>query len=430
MRGELFADRYRLLAVLGSGGTGQVWRARDEVLGREVAVKVVPTPAGADATTGERFLCEARAAARLSHPGIVKVFDAGHASDGRLFLVMELVEGRSLAQVLRQDRLPAEQVADIGAQVAHALAAAHDGGVVHRDVKPANLLIQSDGTVKVVDFGLAVLAEENSTALTTTGAFIGTAFYTAPERAMGQRGTAACDLYALGCVLYEALSGRPPFRTGNAVELLFQHVHRQPDPLHRLRPDIPPALARVVHALLAKEPADRPADAARTARLLSVPESEDAGRSPAPLEDTIEANLPAWPARPRRLLHIALGMVAACAVAGTFALAWPRSPVEPTGDTSAVASPAPDSPASRKPPASPLPSASSTTAAVRATTPPTATFTSATPHPCQVRRPHARTRVSDVHQAARTGACRPAPNRRTHPHAPGRRGTGGHGHGR
>ncbi|TJZ56776.1 serine/threonine protein kinase [Streptomyces piniterrae] len=374
MRGELLADRYRLATPLGSGGMGQVWRARDEVLGRAVAVKVVSRPA--DETTRERLVCEARAAARLSHPGIVAVFDVDETTDGRLFLVMELVEGRSLAQILREaGPLSPERVAAVGAQAAHALAAAHACGVIHRDIKPANLLIGHDGTVKVADFGIAVLAGGNSTALTTTGDVVGTASYTAPERAMGQRGTASCDLYALGCVLYEASAGRPPFRADNAVELLFQHVYRQPESLRRIRPDVPPSLERVVHALLAKAPAERPADATSTAALLSAPPDDDI-TSTWPTPAATGTSPPPGPTPQRWQLQTALGVLAAAVFAVTFAVAWADSSIEPTGQASRASSPAPDTSTSAKPaapsPSSRAPSPSSTPAVVAASTTPAA----------------------------------------------------------
>ncbi|MEV0371701.1 serine/threonine-protein kinase [Streptomyces sp. NPDC050636] len=379
MRGELLADRYRLTTPLGSGGMGQVWQARDEALGRAVAVKVVHRPA--DTTTRERLVCEARAAARLSHPGIVAVFDVDEATDGRLFLVMELVEGRSLAQILREaGRLPPERVAMIGAQAAHALAAAHGCGVIHRDIKPANLLISHDGTVKVADFGIAVLAGGNSTALTTTGDFVGTASYTAPERAMGRRGTASCDLYALGCALYEALAGRPPFRADNPVELLFQHVYQQPEPLHRIRPDVPRSLERVVHALLAKDPAERPADATRTAALLSAPLSDDItstwSKPPA-----ARMSRPPRPARQRRQLQTAFGVLATAVFAGSFALAWGGSAIEPAGEARRALSPAPAPSPSRKPaaPSSPSQAPSPSATSVAATPAATAVTASTTP---------------------------------------------------
>ncbi|MGP3949563.1 protein kinase domain-containing protein [Streptomyces sp. 7N604] len=383
MRGELLADRYRLMTPLGGGGMGQVWRACDEALGRDVAVKVVSQPSRpTGTTTGERLACEARAAARLSHPGIVAVFDVGAATDGRLFLVMELVEGRSLAQILREDgRLSPERVAVVGAQAAHALAAAHDSDVIHRDIKPANLLIAHDGTVKVADFGIAVLADENSTALTTTGDFVGTASYTAPERAMGGRGTAACDLYALGCVLYEALTGRPPFRADNAVELLFQHVHRQPEPLRRIRPDVPPSLEKVIHALLAKEPAERPSDATRTAALLSAPPRDDI-TSARPQPRATRMSPHPHPARRRWKLQTAIGVLATAAFAGSFALAWDDSSIEPAGQARPDASPAPGTATSRKPTTTPSPRSPSpfaTPSVVTASTPPTASPTPATP---------------------------------------------------
>lgn len=351
MEGDLLAERYALDRPLGAGGMGQVWRARDEVLNREVAVKVMSVLPG-DPSAGERFTREARAAARLSHSGVVTVYDTGTDADGRLFMVMELVEGRSLAQTLREDGpLPPERVAEIGAQTARALAAAHAGGVIHRDIKPANLLLDRDGTVKVADFGIAVLADEVSTSLTATNAFIGTATYTAPERAQGQRATPASDLYALGCVLYESLSGQPPFRADNATQVLFQHCYHQPTPLRETCPGVPLPLADVVHALLAKDPVQRPADAHRTAALLSgLPWGGSTGlMSPTAASATAPPMPPGPPRRSagaagsgwlrrRRVHRVGLGILALAAFATGIALTWDDSTPQASGPTHTSAS--------------------------------------------------------------------------------------------
>ncbi|MCH0542116.1 serine/threonine protein kinase, partial [Streptomyces sp. MUM 203J] len=263
---DLLADRYSLMEPLGSGGSGQVWRAWDSALGRQVALKVLAAPPG-DPDAARRAWDEAHTVAGLSHAGIAALYDLGHAADGRPFMVMELVEGWSLAELIRtQGVLGWERVADLGAQVARALAAAHGRGVVHRDVKPANLLVTEDGTVKVVDFGIAVLAgrdagQPSGPPDTPPAAWapLGTAAYTAPEVALRHPVGPSADLYGLGCTLYEALVGRPPFPGADAAEVLYRHVHEQPAHLGEMRPDAPRQLTRTVHALLAKNPADRPA---------------------------------------------------------------------------------------------------------------------------------------------------------------------------
>lgn len=266
MQGKVLAGRYSLVGPLGSGGMGEVWQARDETLGRAVAVKVLAASAG-DAGAAERFEREARAAARLTAPGIAAVYDFGQASDGRLFLVMELVRGHSLAAEFRgQGPLAPAAVAELGAQAARALAAAHARGVVHRDIKPANLLLAEDGRLKVVDFGIAKVLDETTAAATSMG--MGTPSYISPEQALGQPAGPAADLYALGCVLYEALTGRPPFQADSAATLVFQHVYEEPAPLSRVRPDVPPPLEQIVHGLLAKDPVTRLGDATEVARLL------------------------------------------------------------------------------------------------------------------------------------------------------------------
>ncbi|WP_344386828.1 serine/threonine-protein kinase [Streptomyces vastus] len=260
-----------MIEPLGSGGMGQVWRAWDSALGREVAVKLLAASAG-DEGAAERFRHEAHTAARLTHANIAAVYDFGHAAGGRPFLVMELVRGHSLAELLdARGWLEWEQAADLGAQAARALAAAHAAGVVHRDVKPANLLLSDDGVLKVVDFGIAQLTEH---AVADGSPAVGTAAYTAPEQALRHPVGPAADLYALGCVLYELLAGQPPFPGQDIAGVLYRHVHEHPAPLEGIRTDAPPHLVRTVHALLAKNPADRPGDAVDTARHLAAVAAE------------------------------------------------------------------------------------------------------------------------------------------------------------
>jgi serine/threonine-protein kinase len=237
---------------------GEVWRALDETLGRTVAVKLL-LPHDSDPTATSRFRLEAQTAGRLNHPYVVGVYDFGEY-DGRLFLVMELVEGDSLAHRLTTaGPLPADQVARIATQAAAGLAAAHQQGIVHRDIKPANLLLDPDGTLKIGDFGIARFIDDPSGALTTTGQIVGTSLYLAPERALGKAAGPASDVYALGCVLYQLLTGRPPFRADSAMAILHQHLDSAPVPPRQLGARIPPAFENYLLGLLAKRPEDRPA---------------------------------------------------------------------------------------------------------------------------------------------------------------------------
>ncbi|MCX4450560.1 serine/threonine-protein kinase [Streptomyces sp. NBC_01789] len=253
----LVAGRYRLISAIGRGGMGEVWRATDEVLGRAVAVKLL-LGEHADESATARFRLEAQTAARLSHPHLVAVFDFG-AWEDRLFLVMELVEGRSLADLLlAQERLGPEQAAHIAGQAAAGLAAAHRQGIVHRDIKPGNLMLDGEGTVKIGDFGIAQFVDDPSAALTTTGHIVGTSLYLAPERALGRTADAASDMYSLGCVIYQLLLGQPPFRSDTATATLYQHVDTPPVPLRQRGVDISAAFDTYLLGLLAKQPEDRP----------------------------------------------------------------------------------------------------------------------------------------------------------------------------
>jgi serine/threonine-protein kinase len=272
----VLAGRYRLESPVAAGGVGEVWRGRDELLGRAVAVKLLRAEFTSHPETLGRFRAEARHAAGLAHPGVAQVYDYGE--DDRPFLVMELVEGPSLAEVLAGGRLPAGRVVDMVAQAAAALAAAHAAGLVHRDIKPANLLLGPGGVVKVTDFGIAHAA--GSAPVTRTGTLVGTPAYLAPERAAGEPATPASDLYSLGIVGYECLTGGPPF-TGTAVEVALAHQHR---PLPALPASVPAGVAALVTQLTAKDPKQRPASAAQAA--------DQAGR----LRDALAATPPAAPA--------------------------------------------------------------------------------------------------------------------------------------
>ncbi|MEW2464627.1 serine/threonine-protein kinase [Streptomyces sp. NPDC046994] len=251
----LLEDRYQLEEPLGRGAMGEVWRAADHVLNRTVAVKVLH---GDDAAALERFRMEAQTAGRLSHPNVVGVYDFG-SHDGRPYLVMELVDGWNLSQERSvYGVLAPREAAGIAAQMAAGLAAAHRHGVIHRDVKPANVMLTIDRNVKLTDFGIARFADAAAGALTATGKIVGSAAYLAPERAMGHSALPASDVYSLGCVLYELLTGHPPFRGTNSLAVVQQHVEARPAPPTHLRPDIPPALADYVMCMLSKDADGRP----------------------------------------------------------------------------------------------------------------------------------------------------------------------------
>src|SRR5580704_1135947 len=251
-----YMGRYELTHLVARGGMAQVYRAVDLQLDRPVALKVLFPELSVDKTFVERFRREAQAAANLSHPNIVPVFDWGE-DDGVYFIVMEYVDGRSLSTVLRDpQKMPANQIAQIGAGVAAALAFAHRHGVVHRDVKPGNILITPDGEVKVTDFGIA-RAMNTEESLTQTGAVMGTAAYFSPEQAEGKTVDARSDIYSLGVVLYEMAVGRPPFTGDSPVAVASKHVRDQPVLPRVANPACPAALEAVIMKAMAKDPAAR-----------------------------------------------------------------------------------------------------------------------------------------------------------------------------
>ncbi|MFH9863006.1 protein kinase [Streptomyces sp. NPDC017202] len=260
--------RYELTRELGRGGMGVVWAATDRSNGHEVAVKLVaPRAGGAGFTSLERrFLREARLTSRLRHPGIPAVHDHG-SHEGELYLVMDLIPGRALDAVLKgEGPLPVERVADIAGRTAEVLAYAHAQNVVHRDLKPSNLMITPGGDVKVLDFGVAAALDPQpgETRFTAANATPGTVVYMAPEQAVGQA-VPASDLYSLGCVLYELLTGVPPFASGGPFMLYHRHAHDPVPPIEDRRSGVPAALRELVYALLEKEPEDRPVSATEVA---------------------------------------------------------------------------------------------------------------------------------------------------------------------
>ncbi|TDD86826.1 serine/threonine-protein kinase [Actinomadura rubrisoli] len=260
----VLAGRYELTAPLGRGGMGQVWEGADRQLGRRVAIKLLTDEHLAGrADPGElvrRFAREASITAGLQHPGVPAVHDAG-SYDGGLYLVMELIEGYTLGDLIAEEgALPVPWAAAIGAQVCAVLAVAHDRGLVHRDLKPQNLMLTRDGMAKVLDFGVAtVLDAAGVPRITRTGETVGTPAYMAPEQLRGERAIPHSDLYALGCVLYEMLAGRPVFEAASPHTLNYLHLEQPPAPLGRA--DMPPQLEWLVRRLLGKEPLQRPSGA-------------------------------------------------------------------------------------------------------------------------------------------------------------------------
>jgi hypothetical protein len=264
LSGRALDGRYELLAVIGEGTFGRVYRGLDRRLARPVAVKVIKPWWAEDPVWVRSFEREAQLLARVHDPGIVQIFDVGHAEEG-LYYVAELVDGESLAARLRRGRIPARQAREIAEQLCRALTPAHAQRVVHRDIKPANVLISADGRVKVADFGVARLAEGSTDGGAAT--IVGTPRYMAPEQARGRPTSPATDVYAIGIVLYEMLSGQPPFGEKSAVELALRHLHDPPPPLP---PETPAALVAIVDRALAKDPDARYADGAEMADALAA----------------------------------------------------------------------------------------------------------------------------------------------------------------
>ncbi|MEU0099614.1 protein kinase [Streptomyces sp. NPDC006267] len=268
MSGRIIADRYELATILGQGGMGQVWTAYDRRLDRRVAVKLlrpdrVAGPTGSDAADElrRRFVRECRVTAQVDHPGLVTVHDAG-SDDDDLYLVMQYVEGADLADHLtEQDPYPWPWAVAVAAQLCAVLCAVHAVPIVHRDLKPRNVMVRPDGTVTVLDLGVASVLDSDTTRLTHTGSPIGSPAYMAPEQAMGGAVGPYTDLYALGVVLHELLSGDVPFAGSTALGVLHRHLYEPPLPVRRNRPEVPAALEALVLRLLAKDPGDRPVSA-------------------------------------------------------------------------------------------------------------------------------------------------------------------------
>ncbi|MET9957351.1 serine/threonine-protein kinase [Streptomyces sp. NPDC006339] len=356
----LIADRYRLGSVVGQGGMGEVWRATDELLGGPVAVKLMAC-VHANRSAVARFALEARTAGGFDHPHVVGVRDFG-TWEGRPFLVMELVEGGSLADELATGGpLGPERLAEVGAQVAAGLAGAHERGIVHRDIKPGNLLRAADGSVKIADFGIARFVDDPAAALTTTGQIMGTGAYLAPERAEGRSAVPASDVYSLGCVLYQLAVGRPPFQGDTATALLYQHVSARPVPPRDAGAVLPAALEEFLMRMLAKDPSLRPTAAEAAAwfadgawRTASAPgplppeNPHGPGAVTAPLAPVGGPALPPAPVRgrPPRGALVGGGIALVAALLTGAALSSSDTPAgsAPVADPSASASPSAPAP--------------------------------------------------------------------------------------
>jgi beta-lactam-binding protein with PASTA domain/predicted Ser/Thr protein kinase len=252
---RVLAGRYEIDTVLGQGGMAKVFKGTDRVLGRTVAVKVLSPQFSGDDNFVSRFRREAQSAAGLNHPNIVSVYDTGNQNDVH-YIVMEYIEGRTLRDVIRQEGpIHPHRAIEVGEALARALAAAHQAGLVHRDVKPGNIMFTRDGEVKVTDFGIARTSSGDT--LTQTAAVLGTASYLSPEQAQGTSVDARSDIYSVGCVLYEMLTGRPPFTGDSPVSIAYKHVKEDPVPPARMNPDIPASLEAVVMKCMAKNPDNR-----------------------------------------------------------------------------------------------------------------------------------------------------------------------------
>jgi serine/threonine protein kinase len=271
MQSELFADRYQIQDPIGRGGMATIYRGRDLRTDRVVAIKVLREIYSIDPKFVARFQREAKVASALHHPNIVQVYDYGQ-TDGKYYIVMELVEGTDLRRYLRgRGVLDIDTAVTIAHDVALGLGAAHRRGIVHRGVKPQDVLVGRDGSIKLNDFGIAFVYEGvDAERLTDTGTTLGTVQYYAPEQAQGEIVTPAADVYSLGIVIYEMLTGRTPFDGDSPVAVAMQHIHDQPVPPSQINPTIPPALEEIILQCLEKVPEMRFRDGSQLARALET----------------------------------------------------------------------------------------------------------------------------------------------------------------
>jgi serine/threonine-protein kinase len=325
---HIIAGRFRIECEIGTGGMGTVYRATHLGLERPVAVKIIKPEFAADQDVTDRFMREARTMAKLRHPHAAMIFDAGNLPDGRHFIVMEFVEGRTLSEIqATEGRFSPERAVRIAADVCDVLSEAHQLGIIHRDLKPSNIMLNERG-VCVLDFGvakvLATSADATATHATTgSGMIVGTPRYMSPEQCLGQRVGARSDLYSLGVLLYEMLTGRPPFVDALQSAVLVKQATAQPPPLPQLRPDVPRALAVAIHTLLAKRPENRPQNAEAARRLLE----KSIVRPPQTLseEQPFSGTVAALNTSGRSVVFRAVAPVALIAVLGLALLGWGRS---------------------------------------------------------------------------------------------------------
>jgi eukaryotic-like serine/threonine-protein kinase len=323
--GDVIAGRYELVELIGRGGMSTVWKAEDRLLDRTVAIKVLHEQLTSDEEYVERFRREARAVAQLSHPNIVTVIDRGE-DEGRQYIVFEYVDGENLKQLVeRSGPLPVRDALLLALQMARALSFAHDRGLVHRDVKPQNVLLNADGQAKMTDFGIARSVDVEG--VTITGTVLGTSEYIAPEQARGQRVDALTDVYSLGVVLYELLTGGVPFVGENFVAIALRHVNEPPPSVLERRPDCPPRVGMAVERAMSKQPGDRFASMAELCAELDAclaeldPSSEEATMIARPQTTPPRARRPARPRRRRGGILWPIAAVAAIlAIAALAAL--------------------------------------------------------------------------------------------------------------
>ncbi|MCB8906263.1 MULTISPECIES: serine/threonine-protein kinase [unclassified Streptomyces] len=345
MNGRVIGGRYELATVIGQGGMGQVWTAYDRRLDRRVAVKLLrPATMTGPATAADelrrRFVRECRVTAHVDHPGLVTVHDAGSEGED-LYLVMQYVEGADLADHLAEhDPYPWEWAVSVAAQLCAVLAAVHAVPIVHRDLKPRNVMVRPDGSVIVLDLGVASVLDSDTTRLTHTGSPIGSPAYMAPEQAMGGAVGPSTDLYALGALLHELLSGNVPFAGSTALGVLHRHLYEPPVPLRQLRPEVPEPLEALVLRLLAKDPRERPSGAHEVYEHL-LPLLPARGAPAGPMDPTrpfLRPHAP-WPDRP-----------ASAAPVAPLAPAVPAQAPSPLPVTAPVTAPRSDPRASYPPP--------------------------------------------------------------------------------